>query len=74
MWETSEVDYYYVSGPKMQQHEDLYDLPNPVGSGKTIKLKVDMGAPKTPGTYATYWALKVGGQPFCNFSMIIKVH
>ena len=73
-WETSEVDFYYISGQKMQQGDDLFDLPSGVATGKTVKLTVDMVAPKNPGTYTTSWGLKVGSQSFCTFSLVINVH
>jgi len=73
VWQTSGIDFIYVSGTKMQTHNDLYDLPENVDVGRTVQLVVDMVAPKATGYYTTTWGLATGSKIFCTFSLSINV-
>ncbi|NOG75840.1 MAG: hypothetical protein HND45_08085, partial [Chloroflexi bacterium] len=71
-WDHNSVDYHFVSGKFMHQ-QPLYDLPITVPPGGLVKLRVAMKAPAAPGTYETYWGLRVGQENFCRMRMIITV-
>lgn len=71
-WEGSSVDYVYLSGDKFHKVAG-YDLGKTVVAGETRELIADMLSPKTPGTYTTYWALQVGTEAICTFSLTIVV-
>jgi hypothetical protein len=72
-WLKSGTDLLYISGTKMQTHGDTFDMPKNVGPDGKIALYVDMIAPKTKGTYTSYWGLSNGSQPFCRFYLIVTV-
>jgi len=72
-WEMNTLDYKYVSGTKMQTNGDIFDLNTVVKSGDSIKIVVDMLAPKDAGTYTTSWALVRGGTTVCNLNLTVRV-
>ncbi len=71
-WDRKNVDYIYQSGDKLHKISG-YDLSKSVPVGATTDIVVDMEAPKTPGTYTTYWTLKKGEDEFCKVSLSIVV-
>ncbi|PKO12593.1 MAG: hypothetical protein CVU39_23195 [Chloroflexi bacterium HGW-Chloroflexi-10] len=71
-WETSEIDFVYLSGTKFQVHVDGVDLPKQVKNGESVEIIVDMVAPNTAGAYQAYWALKQGSVTFCTVSVMIN--
>ena len=72
-WESSSVDYKYVSGEKIHKFQSIYDLPTTVKSGEKIAIRVDMLAPDKAGTYTTNWALVEGSKTLCSLSLTITV-
>ena len=72
VWRANNVDFAYISGAKMYE-TSLYDLVNNVRVDSTLRLDVDMVAPKTSGTYTTVWALREGGNEFCQVDLKIVV-
>ncbi len=72
-WDVIAVDYKYISGVEMQKYEKLYDLPQTVKNGETIKITVDMLTPDKAGTYSTQWALVKGSTILCPLPLTVVV-
>lgn len=72
IWKASDVDFAYISGAKMHD-VGLYDLVNNVRVGSTLRLDVDMTAPKSSGTYTTVWSLRDNQDQFCQVDLRIIV-
>ncbi len=72
-WESSGVDYKYVSGEKIHKRGSAYDLPTTVKPGEKLTIRVDMLAPSTAGTYTTNWALVEGSRTLCSLPLTITV-
>lgn len=72
-WKVSSVDYKYVSGAEFHKRGDRYDISETVEPGETVKLVVDVVAPKTAGSYSTNWALVEGNTTICNLSYTLRV-
>ncbi len=71
-WDSTSVDFIYSSGTKFGKSKGA-DLPNSVGSGQAVSLKITMTAPKNSGSYKTVWALRRGLNEFCSMSLRIVV-
>lgn len=71
-WDSGSVDFIYVRGDKLHKQAG-YDLPKDVAPGKSIQLGADMLAPKTEGTYTTFWGLRRGKNIFCEVYLTIIV-
>lgn len=71
-WFSTDADYRYVSGRALHV-QPIYDFPESVPSGGTIKLTARMRAPSQPGTYKTEWRIVIGRNEFCPLSMTITV-
>lgn len=71
-WDRNSVDFIYDSGDRIHKVSG-YDLSSNVRSGDTTNLGADMEAPRDPGTYTTYWTLRVGNNEFCRMSLTINV-
>ncbi|MBW6472165.1 MAG: hypothetical protein K0B14_03485 [Anaerolineaceae bacterium] len=72
-WELGTVDYKYIRGTEMHKYENHYDLNEVVKSGDTVKIRVDILAPHSTGTYTTNWALVQGNTILCNLPLTIIV-
>ena len=72
-WLTSQVDYKYSSGTKLQKFNDIYDLPSDVASGESLEIIVDMKAPTAVGIYTDVWTIVQSGQVLCNLPIQITV-
>jgi hypothetical protein len=72
-WASSEMDFRYISGTKMQAHNDLYDLPKDVAPGESIEIIVDMIAPTAVGNYSTSWGINLGSRTVCALPLYITV-
>jgi hypothetical protein len=72
-WDMHAVDYKYVSGTKMHKYNSLYDLPQTVKPGESVKIIVDMLAPSTAGTYTENWAIVQGSTTLCNLPITVVV-
>jgi len=72
-WESSEVDFEYISGKKMYKYNSIYDLPADVKNDHQVTLIVDSIAPNDPGTYTTTWGLVKGSTRLCTMSVTIEV-
>jgi len=72
-WDMHAVDYKYVSGTKMHKYNSLYDLPQTVKPGESVKIVVDMLAPSTPGTYTENWAIVQGSSTLCSLPITVIV-
>jgi hypothetical protein len=71
-WDRNSVDFVYSSGDQIHKVSG-YDLEKTVSVGETITLSVSMQAPKTQGTYTTYWTLRDGNTTFCKMVASIIV-
>jgi hypothetical protein len=74
-WKKTDVDYKYISGKKTNRsgYKSIYDFPNSVKPGDTIKIRVNMTAPSKKGTYYTKWAIVLGGKKLCSLPLTIRV-
>ncbi len=72
-WDINSVDYKYVSGTQMHKYGNLYDLPQTVKPGETVKIVVDVLAPNQAGTYAVNWAIVQGKTTLCTLPATIYV-
>lgn len=72
-WDANSVDFKYVSGTKMHKYASIFDLPQTVKSGETVKIIVDMLAPDQAGIYTANWALVSGSTTLCNLPITINV-
>jgi hypothetical protein len=71
-WDKNSVDFIYYSGDQFHKVSG-YDLQTDVSSGSTTTVGADMVAPKTAGSYTTYWALRIAEKNFCVISLTIRV-
>jgi len=72
-WELGTTDYKYVRGTELHKYEKFFDLNEVVKSGDSIKIRIDMLAPNTAGTYTTNWAVVQGSTIICNLPLTIIV-
>jgi hypothetical protein len=72
-WDSSQIDYRYVSGTTTYKHNAAYDFSTSVASGGSITIVVDMIAPSSEASYETYWGVFNGGVNFCSLPLRIKV-
>lgn len=73
-WVQSDVKYFFVSGDKFHKRE-IYGLPENTDYGEEATLRIDMVAPKAPGSYKTTWAMRRGlNHVFCEttFKFTVK--
>ncbi|NTW43489.1 MAG: hypothetical protein HGB14_03420 [Anaerolineaceae bacterium] len=73
-WDSSSVDFYFISGTRFQTRFDAIDLPSTVNNGSSVDLIIDMAAPKDEGTFSTTWGLRSGSTTFCvvTFTIVVK--
>jgi len=71
-WSMDSVDYRYISGTEMHE-TPVYDLPQTVKDGDTIKIIVDMIAPATPNVYNASWAIVAGNRTLCVMNVSVNV-
>jgi hypothetical protein len=72
-WSADAVDYKYISGSKIHKRGEIYDLPQSVKPGETVKIMVDMLAPAAAGTYTANWALTASGSTICSLPITLTV-
>jgi hypothetical protein len=72
-WEKTQVDYKFISGVEMQKFEKLFDIPETVRDGESIRIIVDIIAPERPGDYSTFWALVKGDTILCPLPFTVTV-
>ena len=72
-WTQNGTDYKYIRGAAMHTHGATFDMPKNVAKDGKIALYVDMNAPKSKGTYVTYWGLANGTNHFCQFYFTVTV-
>ena len=73
VWDGNSVDFVYDTGDRFHKVKG-YDLGSEeIKIGEVAELFVEMQAPKDPGTYTTYWALRIGTEKFCKVSLTIGV-
>lgn len=72
VWTSNTVDFLYKSGLK-QEDKRIQDLSSTVGPGGFVTFRVLFKAPKSPGSYASIWTLKVGRLSFCGMKMSFDV-
>lgn len=72
-WTTHGTDYKYIGGTAMHTKGSVFDMPKSVAANGKAALYVDMNAPKSRGTYVTYWGLANGSGYFCRFYFIVTV-
>jgi hypothetical protein len=72
-WIQTDVKYFYLSGEDFHKRE-IYGIPETTRYGETVTLRIDMVAPRTPGSYETTWAMKRGlNNVFCETTFKFKV-
>jgi len=72
-WGANNVDFKYISGTKMHEGNDARDMGGDVAVDKTVKLILDMIAPKDKGRYTATWGLVSGPNTLCVFSVTVDV-
>lgn len=72
-WDSTSMDFEYLSGAKLFTGASIYDLSKDVPTGASIKFSVPMVAPNKPGTYTTAWTLRQGKNDFCHVDLSIIV-
>jgi hypothetical protein len=72
-WELGTTDYKYIRGTELQKYEKFFDLNEVVKSGESVKIRIDMLAPNSVGTYTTNWAVTQGSTIICNMPVTIIV-
>lgn len=73
IWESSSVDFFFISGTRFQTKVDAIDLPSTVNNGSSVDLIIDMAAPRDEGTFSTTWGLRSGSTTFCVVTLTIVV-
>lgn len=71
-WKKGSFDYLYVGGDKFHDR-GLHDMNFILDPGETIDIKVEMHAPKQPGSYQTTWVLGSKKNALCKMSLAIIV-
>lgn len=78
IWKEKSIIFYYIGGDKL--HNDVeraegINLGYAVYPEDKILVSVAMTSPKEPGTYSATWGLRRDNrtQPFCTFSIVIRV-
>jgi hypothetical protein len=71
-WTGNTVDFVYTGG---YRHEGtrIRDLSSTIAPGGTVTLTIEFVAPKNPGSYHAYWALRVGSNSFCGVRVTFDV-
>ncbi len=65
-WIQSDVKYFFLRGDKFYKRE-IYGLPYNTATGQEVELRIDLVAPKEPGSYEMIWAMKRGqNHVFCE--------
>jgi len=72
-WNNHETDYRYKSGDKFFKYTGIYDLPELVKPGETVKLVADMLAPSKAGTYTTTFVVTGEHGAVCTLPLTIVV-
>jgi len=73
VWHAGSTFVSYYGGFPMHTHTDSYALTETVSLGEKLHVRIDMEAPKEPGTYTTTWALLTGNTRICRMFLIITV-
>ena len=71
-WRKHTIDYRYLGGDRFHDRA-LYDMNFIVDPGETIDIKVDMHAPKKPGSYETIWVVGLNKGGLCKMKLAIVV-
>ncbi len=71
-WPVNSVDYKFISGTKMHE-KSLYDFPQTIKNGESVKIIVDMNAPGAPGVYSTKWAIFSNSTTLCILNITVTV-
>ena len=71
-WRKHTIDYRYIGGDKFHDRA-AYDMNFIVDPGETIDIKVDMHAPKQPGSYETTWVVGLNKGGLCKMTLAIVV-
>ena len=71
-WRKGTIDYRYLGGDQFHDRSH-YDMNFIVDPGETIDIKVDMHAPKKPGSYETTWVVGLNKGGLCKMTLAIVV-
>lgn len=71
-WTSNTIDFVYTGGFRSDERP-IQDLRSTVAPGGSISVKIQLTAPKFPGTYNTVWSLKVGNTKFCRMKYTFEV-
>ena len=71
-WTNNGIDFVYTGGYRIEGTR-IQDLPITVASGKEVKVKSLVIAPKKPDTYNIFWTLQVGNYKFCGMKYTFEV-
>lgn len=73
VWHAGTTKFSYINGAKMQTRGDSFRIEDAISRGRSIKLTVDMIAPKGLGTYTTLWGIFSGNQRLCKVTFVLTV-
>jgi len=71
-WTSNTIDFVYTGGFRSDERP-IQDLRSTVAPGGSITVKVQLTASKFPGTYNTFWSLRVGNTKFCHMKQTFEV-
>ena len=72
-WIQADVKYFFLRGDKFYKRE-VYGIPYNVVTGNDVVMKIDLVAPRDPGSYEMIWAMRRGlNNVFCERTFKFKV-
>ncbi len=71
-WTSNTIDFIYTGGFRSNERP-IQDLGRTVAAGGSITLVVHLIASKFPGTYNTFWSLRVGNTNFCHMKNTFEI-
>ncbi len=76
IWKGNEIDFVLtgkINGVKIHKGADVWDLGVDVAPDGTYTFSLDLLAPDEEGTFGETWAMKLGGETLCSWSITIVV-
>jgi hypothetical protein len=75
IWKFDQVEFFFVQGDKMHKNPEdaVQKLGYTVYPDDKIAFRINMIAPKEPGTYSMTWGLRKGKNVFCYVYLYIHV-
>lgn len=72
IWTSNTIDFIYTGGYRSNERP-IQDLTSTVKPGGTITVRVLLTASRFPGTYNTFWSLRVGNTKFCHMKQTFEI-